>query len=299
MQLYLRSAPLYSLLLLRATASSKSFAPHHRVKYLAFVPNNSTHQLRTDFKSTTFTMSKSSFKMVTMDSPSAQRNKGPIWSIMESTILPLLRQNKETKRLRVLEIAGGCGVHTEHFASEMAKMSINAQYYPTDPDDASLQSYQERVGALANTSTTESVTISTPFCVTLGSENSGVLEDGNAKAENNMSSTIISHAGEDPMDLMICINMIHISPWTATMGLFKVASAHLSKGGILMTYGPYKVNGTAVESNLSFDESLKSRNAEWGVRDLESVEGVAKENGLVLDKVVEMPANNLLCIFRK
>ncbi len=246
-------------------------------------------------------------KIVTMDSPSAQRNKGPIWSVIESTILPLLRQyvgeEKEAPPLRVLEIAGGCGVHTEHFASEMAKMSIKAQYYPTDPDKASLQSYQERVVALANTCTAESITIFTPFCVTLGNEHSGVLEDDDGddeKADNNiMSSTIISHAGNDPIDLMICINMIHISPWTATMGLFKVASSHLSKGGILMTYGPYKVNGTAVESNLSFDASLKSRNAEWGVRDLESVEGVALENGLMLDRVVEMPANNLLCIFRK
>eukprot|EP00568_Trieres_chinensis_P009756 CAMPEP_0183310042 /NCGR_PEP_ID=MMETSP0160_2-20130417/28511_1 /TAXON_ID=2839 ORGANISM="Odontella Sinensis, Strain Grunow 1884" /NCGR_SAMPLE_ID=MMETSP0160_2 /ASSEMBLY_ACC=CAM_ASM_000250 /LENGTH=81 /DNA_ID=CAMNT_0025474185 /DNA_START=1 /DNA_END=246 /DNA_ORIENTATION=+ len=77
------------------------------------------------------------------------------------------------------------------------------------------------------------------------------------------------------------------------------ASAALKPGGMLYCYGPYKVGGTAVESNLRFDLSLRMRDPSWGVRDIEEVTKVAKENGLELWRTVEMPANNLSVIFRK
>jgi hypothetical protein len=93
--------------------------------------------------------------------------------------------------------------------------------------------------------------------------------------------------------------MIHISPWSAAVGLFQVSREYLCKGGILMTYGPYKQNGTAVPSNLAFDESLRARNAAWGVRDLERVVELGEERGMSLLKIVEMPANNLCLIFQK
>lgn len=67
----------------------------------------------------------------------------------------------------------------------------------------------------------------------------------------------------------------------------------------MLTYGPYRVSGEMVESNVKFDESLKSRNSEWGVRDLEAVQSVALTNGLELKETVSMPANNLCVVFEK
>jgi hypothetical protein len=106
--------------------------------------------------------------------------------------------------------------------------------------------------------------------------------------------------GEDMgFKLILCINMIHISPWEATIGLFRLAKENVVSGGILYCYGPYKVGGTAVESNLAFDRSLKSRNSAWGIRDLEMVTTLAEENGFQLQEKIEMPANNLSVIFKK
>ena len=66
-----------------------------------------------------------------------------------------------------------------------------------------------------------------------------------------------------------------------------------------MCYGPYKIDGTAVESNLRFDESLKSRNSDWGVRNIEDVIDAAKKEGLSYVDRIEMPANNMSVLFRK
>jgi len=271
-------------------SSSHSLAFTHTPQNSNFTSLNNRAQLSRPFISN----SKTAMNMVTMDSPSAQRNKDPIWQVIQSTILPMLKREDDKSPLRVLEIAGGCGVHTEHFVTELAKKDIGVDWYPTDPDPESLQSLKARVDAfqLPNDVTCgDAIKISIPFSLKLGA--GGALED------SGECSKIISGVGSEPLNLIICINMIHISPWDATLGLFKVASEHLKNGGILMTYGPYKVNGSAVESNMNFDASLKSRNAEWGVRDLERVQAVAEDNGLKMVKVQEMPANNLLCIFQK
>jgi len=74
---------------------------------------------------------------------------------------------------------------------------------------------------------------------------------------------------------------------------------HLRVGGLLVTYGPYLENGTAVPSNLDFDASLKRRNADWGLRDLDDVTRVAAERGIARRQVVRMPANNLSVVFAK
>ena len=100
-------------------------------------------------------------------------------------------------------------------------------------------------------------------------------------------------------DAIVCINMIHISPWTSTVALCAGAARHLLTGGVLVTYGPYLENGTAVQSNLDFDASLKRRNAAWGLRDLDDVTRVAAGHGLVRRQVVRMPANNLTVVFEK
>ncbi|HBJ26522.1 DUF938 domain-containing protein, partial [Cobetia sp.] len=105
---------------------------------------------------------------------------------------------------------------------------------------------------------------------------------------------------EVTFDSLVAINLIHISPWRVTSELMLQAGRRLPKNGVLYLYGPYKRGGQhTAPSNEGFDVQLKSRNPIWGVRDLEAVIEEAERNGLTLDKVVEMPANNLSVVFRR
>eukprot|EP00816_Leptocylindrus_hargravesii_P007355 CAMPEP_0196804852 /NCGR_PEP_ID=MMETSP1362-20130617/4527_1 /TAXON_ID=163516 /ORGANISM="Leptocylindrus danicus, Strain CCMP1856" /LENGTH=234 /DNA_ID=CAMNT_0042177389 /DNA_START=126 /DNA_END=830 /DNA_ORIENTATION=- len=231
--------------------------------------------------------------MATMDSPSAERNKEPIWKIL-GPYLSAQVQKKEGKDdvVRVLEIAAGCGVHTLHFCEQLDNRFANSihtagganngekkkllVWKPTDPDAPSRASINNRRNAFQGSS----VEIHEAETLLLGQEE---------------APTVVGA----PVDVIICINMIHISPWEATLGLMKLAGECLTEDGILYCYGPYKEGGTAVESNMRFDASLRSRDPSWGVRDLEEVAKVAAENGLNLHARVEMPANNLSVIYTK
>ena len=102
----------------------------------------------------------------------------------------------------------------------------------------------------------------------------------------------------DQADAMVCINMIHISPWEASKGLFAGASRRLPSGAVLVTYGPYRVNGEhTAPSNEAFDASLKARNPTWGIRDIAELEGLAAEHALRLRERVAMPANNFTLVW--
>lgn len=99
---------------------------------------------------------------------------------------------------------------------------------------------------------------------------------------------------------IVCINMIHISPWEATEGLMRGAGRLLGQGAPLFLYGPYRRSGRELEpSNAVFDESLKARDPRWGLRLLDDVAQCAHRNGLILEQVEEMPANNLSVVFRR
>ena len=101
-------------------------------------------------------------------------------------------------------------------------------------------------------------------------------------------------------DAVICINMLHISPWKATAGLMAGAGRILAAGGPLYLYGPYRRRDRPLEpSNEAFDRQLRQGDARWGLRDLDEVTACAAEHGLVREAVLEMPANNLSVIFRK
>jgi hypothetical protein len=173
------------------------------------------------------------------DSPSAQRNKELIWEVLSSKVVPSLRASTdkhehEHKPVRILEVAAGCGVHTGHFASQLVLSAKTKPFvwYPTDPSDdsrASIQCYIDGDAQLANM-------VKSPVPLTL--DKNGIIEEATASLL------------EGPLDLITCINMIHISPWEATLGLMKVAGEKLSSNGCLYCYGPYKVGGKAVESNL-------------------------------------------------
>ena len=98
---------------------------------------------------------------------------------------------------------------------------------------------------------------------------------------------------------IVCINMIHISPWSCTRSLFEESKKYLDQSNFLMLYGPFlRKEKQTSESNLNFDQSLKIQNPLWGLRNLEDVNVIASENGFNLDNVIDMPANNLSVIYR-
>jgi hypothetical protein len=101
-------------------------------------------------------------------------------------------------------------------------------------------------------------------------------------------------------DAIVCINMIHISPWQATLGLMAGAARVLAPGGVLYLYGPYMIDSRhTADSNAAFDASLKARNPAWGVRDLAEVTALAARHRLALIETVPMPANNLSVVLRR
>jgi len=191
--------------------------------------------------------------------PHVARNAGPISEVL-AEILPA--------RGLVLELASGTGEHVLHFAREFPRLL----WQPSDPEPASLRSIEA------------------------WREDSGLF--------NLLPATSLdARAAEWPVpaaDAILCINMIHISPWSATVGLMRGAGRLLAEGAPLYLYGPYRRDGVeTAPSNEAFDESLRERDPEWGLRELEAVEEEAGKQGLRLDRIVEMPANNLSAIFRK
>lgn len=168
----------------------------------------------------------------------------------------------------VLELASGSGEHVVHFA----RLFPSLTWQPSDPDPAALRSIAEWSGEAGLPNVLPPLTI-------------------DARAEG---------WGIGRADAIICINMAHISPWQATAGLMRGAGRLLPKRGLLYLYGPYiRPDVETAPSNISFDQSLRARNPDWGLRNVNEVGRLASENGLSLDKLVEMPANNISLLFRK
>jgi hypothetical protein len=121
----------------------------------------------------------------------------------------------------------------------------------------------------------------------------------------NVRAPIVLDASQSPWpialaDGVICINMVHISPWDATVGLITGAAATLPPGSPLYLYGPYKRKGFATApSNQAFDRNLRDRNPTLGLRDLEAFATIAQSDGFSVPTVIEMPANNLSVVFRR
>lgn len=169
---------------------------------------------------------------------------------------------------RVLEIAAGSGEHACFFA---ARLPV-AEWQPTDPDPdsrASIDAWRTQSGVAALRPALALDVTADPWPV--------------------------AHA-----DAVVCINMIHISPWAATQSLMRGAARVLEPRGALFLYGPYRRFGAHTSaSNEAFDASLRARDPSWGVRDLEEVTRVAEGAGLMLEELVAMPANNFSVVFRQ
>lgn len=192
--------------------------------------------------------------------PSTARNREPIRAVLAPRL---------PARARVLEIASGSGEHGLWLCAHAPGLD----WTPSDPDPDARRSVEawRAASGLANLRACLAVDASDP-----------------------------STWPEGPFDAVVCINMIHISPWAAGLGLLKGASTVLAPGGTLYLYGPFIEDRTpTTPGNLAFDADLKARNPAWGVRRLETVAEAAAAVGLDLAERVEMPANNLSVLFRK
>ena len=117
--------------------------------------------------------------------------------------------------------------------------------------------------------------------------------------EVNKKPWPLSAKFQETLQAIICINLLHISPWESTEAIFKGAKDYLRKHQILILYGPFKRNAKHTShSNEIFDHTLKAQNKLWGVRDLDEINNKAKEIGFNVDEIIDMPANNLLVIYR-
>lgn len=168
----------------------------------------------------------------------------------------------------VLEVASGSGEHVVYFAAAFPHLD----WHPSDPDPAGLTSiaaYRAEAG-LAN--------IAAPLALDAAARDWPI----------------------DRADALLCINMVHISPWDATLGLLAGAATLLPSGAPLILYGPYiEPDVPTAESNLAFDVSLRSRNPAWGLRDTGALKAAATDAGLAFAERRAMPANNLMLLFRR
>jgi SAM-dependent methyltransferase len=197
-----------------------------------------------------------------LSAPATARNREPILDVLRRFV----REGDH-----VLEIASGTGEHATYLAQRLPV----ASWQPTEPDDDSRASIDAWTAHLAADRVRPAIALD----VTRSD----------------------AHWPADRADIVVCINMIHIAPWAACLGLLDGAATVLGAGGggVLYLYGPYRRGGAhTAPSNAAFDESLRARDAAWGIRDLETVVQEAGARGFTLEDVVEMPANNLSVVLR-
>lgn len=191
--------------------------------------------------------------------PAAARNREPILAVLRHVLPP---------SGTILEIASGSGEHAVHFA----RMLPDLLWQPSDPDPDSVASISAWRDEASLPNLLEPIAL-----------------------DATASEWPMDHA-----DAILCINMVHISPWSATEGLMAGAERLLAPGASLVLYGPYRRDGKhTAPSNAAFDADLRARNPAWGVRDVADVAALAEGRGLSLDRLVEMPANNLTLVFRR
>jgi len=195
------------------------------------------------------------------------RRQAPAAARNRQPILDVLRPHLPAAGL-VLEIASGSGEHTAHFAQALPHLV----FQPSDPDARARASIDA-------------------WTATLGLANVRPALALDATAADWPIARV---------DAIVCINMIHISPWQATVGLIRGAARLLPEGGPLFLYGPYRrADVPTAASNLAFDRDLRASDPAWGLRALEDVTAMALAQGFAPPLITEMPANNLSVVFRR
>jgi Protein of unknown function (DUF938) len=214
-----------------------------------------------------------------MDNPPDLRRYAPATDRNRQPILDILRQVLPPTGT-VLEISSGTGEHATFFAPQLAPLF----WLPSDPNPdarASITAWQQSEPCVGAASPMEN----------------RVYPPIDLDASNPNWSIAANYL---PITAIVNINMIHIAPRSAYLGLIAGVSRLLSPGGIFYLYGPFKREGVhTAPSNAAFDESLRDRNPEWGIRDLEETIDLAEGANLALEKIYPMPANNLSVVFKR
>ena len=196
--------------------------------------------------------------------PAVERNRDPILAVLRR-VLPAHGS--------VLEIASGTGEHTAWFAEHLPGLV----FQPSDLEE------RQRRSIVAWAAQRSLANVQPPLAL-----------------DATASQWQLPEPIARDLVAVLCINMIHISPWDATLGLFRNVGKALPAGGVLYLYGPYRRGGQhTAPSNAEFDRSLQARNPAWGVRALEDVVGAAAAEGFRLAETLEMPANNLSVVLRR
>ncbi|EHP41802.1 hypothetical protein OR16_18456 [Cupriavidus basilensis OR16] len=205
--------------------------------------------------------------MPNQDGQHDARRMAPATDRNRDAILAVLRRVLPQRGV-VLEIASGTGQHAAYFAAALPGLT----WQPSDPDGAARES------------------------ITGWAEHAGLA---------NVLAPLVLDVRQQPWGIeaaqaVVCINMIHIAPWSAAEALFAGAGRLLPAGGVLYLYGPYRRNGEhTAPSNAAFDAQLRSANAEWGVRNMEDVVALGEAEGFRMEAPIPMPANNFSLVFRK
>ena len=206
--------------------------------------------------------------------PATDRNREAILAVLQSVLPPTGT---------VLEVSSGTGEHAIYFAPRLAPR----QWLPSDPNPvarASIAAWQTHAPAL---------NLHPP--IALDATEPCWPVERSPRPESLTNLDFATH----PIQAIVNINMIHIAPWSACLGLLAGAKRILPVGGLLYLYGPYKRHGEhTAPSNAAFDQSLRSQNPEWGVRNLETVIAAAQAQNLEFIEAIAMPANNLSVLFR-
>ncbi|KYC37038.1 SAM-dependent methyltransferase [Scytonema hofmannii PCC 7110] len=200
--------------------------------------------------------------------PATQRNREPILEVLLNVLPP---------QGTILEVASGTGEHAVFFAPRLRPR----KWLPSEPNP------QLRASIAA-------------WSANLPSENLYPPIDIDVCAPVWSVESYTDDLNNSPITAIVNINMIHIAPWSACLGLMAGANRILPPEGILYMYGPFKIDRKhTAPSNAAFDESLRSQNPEWGVRDFNDVVDAARTQNLTLVQTYQMPANNLSVIFQR
>ncbi|NER31550.1 MAG: DUF938 domain-containing protein [Symploca sp. SIO1C4] len=206
--------------------------------------------------------------------PATERNREPILEVLKHVLPP---------HGTVLEVASGTGEHAVFFAPRLSPR----QWLPSDFDPQ----LRASIAAWRNYQPTEN--LYPPLELDASASVWPVEAEALLELENNFDFD------QYPLNAIVNINMIHISPWSTCLGLVAGAGRILPTGGILYLYGPFKQGGKHTsQSNVAFDRALRSQNRGWGVRDLGDVVAAAQAQNLTFLQTYQMPANNLSVVFQ-
>lgn len=202
-----------------------------------------------------------------LDAPAFHRNHGPIGDLLYQRFAGLSGH--------ALEIGSGTGQHVVHFARRLPGLV----WWPSDRDEVCLRSIEAWCAAAGASN------VEPPIALDASREDWAMGSPGRPPAS---------------LQLIVSLNVVHIAPWTVAEGILRGAGRYLIDSGNLVLYGPFKRDGHhSAESNLRFDSDLRRRNPRWGVRDIIDLEAGAAVQGLMLDGVTSMPANNQVLHFRR